>query len=148
MKRWFKYAKPYIPYFIFGPLCMIVEVAGEVVIDDNAVIGGGALIHQFTHIGAHVMLQGGSLVNKDIPPYVMAGRLPVSYAGLNLVGLRRRGFSNETIGEIQEVYRYLYQMGMNNTDALARIEAELPASKERDEIVSFIRNSSRGIIRG
>ena len=125
-----------------------VQVAGEVVIEDNAVIGGGALIHQFTHIGAHVMLQGGSLVNKDIPPYVMAGRLPVSYAGLNLVGLRRRGFTNEQIGEIQEIYRYLYQMGMNNTEALARIEAELPATKERDEIVSFIRSSSRGIIRG
>ncbi len=125
-----------------------VQVAGEVVIDDNAVIGGGALIHQFTHIGAHVMLQGGSLVNKDIPPYIKAGRLPVSYAGINSIGLRRRGFTNEQISEIQEIYRYLYLSGLNNSDALDRIEAELPASKERDEIIMFVRNSKRGIIRG
>ena len=125
-----------------------VQVAGEVVIDDNAVIGGGALIHQFTHIGAHVMLQGGSLVNKDIPPYIKAGRLPVSYAGINSIGLRRRGFTNEQISEIQEIYRYLYLSGLNNSDAIDRIEAELPASKERDEIIMFVRNSKRGIIRG
>lgn len=125
-----------------------VQVAGEVVIDDNAVIGGGALIHQFTHIGAHVMLQGGSLVNKDIPPYIKAGRLPVSYAGVNSIGLRRRGFTNEQISEIQEIYRYLYLSGLNNSDAVDRIEAELPASKERDEIIMFVRNSKRGIIRG
>ncbi len=125
-----------------------VQVAGEVVIDDNAVIGGGALIHQFTHIGAHVMLQGGSLVNKDIPPFVKAGRLPVSYAGINSIGLRRRGFTNEQISEIQEIYRYLYLSGLNNSDAIDRIEAELPASKERDEIIMFVRNSKRGIIRG
>ena len=99
-----------------------VQVAGEVVIEDNAVIGGGALIHQFTHIGAHVMLQGGSLVNKDIPPYVKAGRLPVSYAGINSIGLRRRGFTNEQISEIQEIYRYLYLSGLNNSDAVDRIE--------------------------
>lgn len=125
-----------------------VQVAGEVVIEDNAVIGGGALIHQFTHIGAHVMLQGGSLVNKDIPPFVKAGRLPVSYAGINSIGLRRRGFTNEQISEIQEIYRYLYLSGLNNSDAVDRIEAELPASKERDEIIMFVRNSKRGIIRG
>ena len=125
-----------------------VAVAGEVVIDDNAVIGGGALIHQFSHIGAHVMLQGGSLVNKDIPPYIKAGRLPVSYAGVNSIGLRRRGFTNEQISEIQEIYRYLYLSGLNNSDAVDRIEAELPASKERDEIIMFVRNSKRGIIRG
>lgn len=125
-----------------------VQVACEVVIDDNAVIGGGALIHQFSHIGAHVMLQGGSLVNKDIPPYIKAGRLPVSYAGVNSIGLRRRGFTNEQISEIQEIYRYLYLSGLNNSDAVDRIEAELPASKERDEIIMFVRNSKRGIIRG
>ncbi|MBE6309877.1 MAG: acyl-ACP--UDP-N-acetylglucosamine O-acyltransferase [Bacteroidales bacterium] len=125
-----------------------VQVAGEVIIDDNAVIGGGALIHQFTHIGQHVMLQGGSLVNKDIPPFVKAGRLPVSYAGINSIGLRRRGFTNEQISEIQEIYRYLYLSGLNNSDAIDRIEAELPASKERDEIIMFVRNSKRGIIRG
>ncbi|MDE5726703.1 MAG: acyl-ACP--UDP-N-acetylglucosamine O-acyltransferase [Duncaniella sp.] len=125
-----------------------VQLAGEVVVDDFAVIGGGALIHQFCHIGSHVMLQGGALVNKDIPPFVKAGREPIAYAGVNSIGLRRRGYSNETIRDIQEIYRYLYLSGLNNTDAINRIEAELPASKERDEIILFVRNSGRGIIRG
>ena len=124
------------------------QVAGEVVIDDYAVVGGGALIHQFCHVGSHVMLQGGALVNKDIPPYVKVGRNPISYAGINSIGLRRRGFTNEKICEIQEIYRYLYLSGLNNSDAVERIEAELPASKERDEIIMFVRNSQRGIIRG
>lgn len=125
-----------------------VQVAGEVVIDNFAVIGGGALIHQFSHIGQHVMVQGGALVNKDIPPYVKAAREPISYAGINSIGLRRRNFNNEQIREIQEIFRYLYLSGLNNTDAIERIEAELPASKERDEIILFVRNSKRGIIRG
>ena len=124
------------------------QVAGEVVIDNFAVIGGGALIHQFSHIGQHVMVQGGALVNKDIPPYVKAGREPIAYAGINSIGLRRRNFSNEQIREIQEIYRYLYLSVLNNSDAVERIEAELPASKERDEIILFVRNSKRGIIRG
>ena len=124
------------------------QVAGEVVIDNYAVIGGGALIHQFSHIVQHVMLQGGALVNKDVPPYVKAGRNPLSYAGINSIGLRRRNFSNEQIREIQEIFRYLYLSGLNNSDAIERIEAELPASKERDEIILFVRNSKRGIIRG
>lgn len=125
-----------------------VQMAGEVVVDDYAVLGGGALIHQFCHIGAHVMLQGGALVNKDIPPFVKAAREPIAYAGVNSIGLRRRGYSNEIIRDIQEIYRYLYLSGLNNTDAISRIEAELPASKERDEIILFVRNSGRGIIRG
>lgn len=125
-----------------------VQVAGEVVIDNYAVIGGGALIHQFSHIGQHVMLQGGALVNKDIPPFVKAGRNPISYAGINSIGLRRRNFTNEQIREIQEIFRYLYLSGLNNTEAIERIEAELPASNERDEIIMFVRNSKRGIIRG
>ena len=125
-----------------------VQVAGEVVIDNHAIVGGGALIHQFTHIGQHVMVQGGALVNKDIPPYVKAGREPIAYAGINSIGLRRRNFTNEQIREIQEIYRYLYLSGLNNSDAVERIEAELPASKERDEIIMFVRNSKRGIIRG
>ena len=120
-----------------------VQLAGEVVVDEFAVVG-----HQFCHIGAHVMLQGGALVNKDIPPFVKAGREPIAYAGVNSIGLRRRGYSNETIRDIQEIYRYLYLSGLNNSDAISRIEAELPASKERDEIILFVRNSNRGIIRG
>ena len=107
-----------------------VQLAGEVVIDDFAIVGGGALVHQFCHIGSHVMIQGGALINKDIPPYVKAARNPISYAGINSIGLRRRNFDNETICQIQEIYRILYLSGMNNSDAVERIEAELPATKE------------------
>lgn len=124
------------------------QIAGEVIVEDYAVIGGGTLIHQFCRIGAHVMVQGGALVNKDIPPFVKAAREPISYTGVNSIGLRRRGFTNETIREIQDIYRMLYLSGMNNTDAIERIEAEMPATKERDEIILFVRNSKRGIIKG
>lgn len=124
------------------------QLAGEVTVDNYAVIGGGALVHQFCHIGPHVMIQGGALINKDIPPYVKAAREPIAYAGINSIGLRRRNFSSETIREIQEIYRYLYLSNLNVSDAVERIEAELPASNERDEIIMFVRNSKRGIIRG
>ncbi|MDE5929173.1 MAG: acyl-ACP--UDP-N-acetylglucosamine O-acyltransferase, partial [Muribaculaceae bacterium] len=124
------------------------QLAGEVVVDNYAVIGGGTLVHQFCHIGPHVMIQGGALVNKDIPPYVKAAREPIAYAGVNSIGLRRRNFSNDAIRDIQEIYRYLYLSSMNVSDAIERIEAELPATKERDEIILFVRNSKRGIIRG
>lgn len=124
------------------------QIAGEVIIDNHAVIGGGTLIHQFCHVGPHVMIQGGALVNKDIPPYVKAAREPISYAGVNSIGLRRRNFSGETIFGIQEIYRYLYLSGLNVSDAVERIEAELPATPERDEIILFVRNAKRGIIRG
>ncbi len=124
------------------------QLAGEVIVDNFAIIGGGTLVHQFSHIGSHVMIQGGALINKDIPPYVKAAREPIAYTGVNSVGLRRRNFSNETIREIQDFYRYLYLSGLNVSDALDRIEAELPATKERDEMIMFIRNSKRGIIRG
>lgn len=124
------------------------QLAGEVQVDDFAVIGGGTLIHQFTHLGSHVMIQGGSRINKDIPPYVKAGRDPIAYTGINSIGLRRRNFTNDQIRDIQEIYRYLYLSHLNVSDAVDRIEAELPATKERDEIIEFIRNSKRGIVRG
>lgn len=124
------------------------QLAGEVVVDDNAVIGGGTLVHQFCHIGSNVMVQGGALVSKDIPPFVKAAREPIAYTGVNSIGLRRHGFTNETIRDIQEIYRYIYMQGLNVSDAVERIEAELPATRERDEILLFIRNSKRGIIRG
>lgn len=123
------------------------QLAGEVQVGDYAVLGGGSLVHQFTHIGKHVMLQGGSKVNKDIPPFITAARDPISYAGINSIGLRRRGFNNDQIRDIQNVYRILFQSGMNRTMALEQIEAELPASAERDEILLFIRNSPRGILK-
>jgi UDP-N-acetylglucosamine acyltransferase len=124
------------------------QVAGEVVVDNFAVIGGGSLIHQFCHLGSHVMIQGGALINKDIPPFVKAAREPIAYTGINSIGLRRRGFTNDQIRDIQEVYRYLYLSRLNVSDAVERIEAELPATKERDEIILFIKNAKRGIIRG
>ncbi len=124
------------------------QLAGEVVVDDFAVIGGGTLVHQFCHIGSNVMVQGGSHINKDIPPYVKAGHEPIAFAGINTIGLRRRGFDNETIEQIQDVYRLLYLSGLNFTDAIERIEAELPVSAERDRIINFVRDSKRGIIRG
>lgn len=124
------------------------QLAGEVVVDNFAVIGGGTLVHQFCHLGAHVMIQGGALINKDIPPFVKAAREPIAYTGVNSVGLRRRGFTSEQIREIQEVYRYIYMSNLNVSDAIERVEAELPATKERDEILQFIRNAKRGIIRG
>ena len=124
-----------------------VQLAGEVVVGDWAVLGGGALIHQFTHIGQHVMLQGGSLVNKDIPPYIMAGRYPLSYEGVNSVGLHRRGFTENQINAIQSIYRTLYLSGKNTRDALVEIEANAPESPERTVIVDFVRASRRGIVR-
>jgi UDP-N-acetylglucosamine acyltransferase len=136
---------------VIGDHCILtgyVGLAGEVVIEDYAIVGGGSLIHQFVRIGSHVMIQGGSKVSKDVPPYIMAGREPLSYAGLNLVGLRRRNFSTEKIQEIQEIYRTLYQKGLNNSDALREIEAAMPSSEERDHIIRFVRFSERGIIKG
>jgi len=124
------------------------QLAGEVVVDDYAILSGGVLVHQFTHIGSHVMIQGGSRVNKDVPPYVTAGRDPLSYAGINSIGLRRRGYTSDQIRDIQDVYRYIYLSGMNTSHAVERITAELPATNERDEILLFIKNSPRGIIKG
>ena len=125
-----------------------VALAGHVVIGDYAVIGGLAAIHQFIHIGEHAMISGGSLVRKDVPPYVKAAKEPLSYVGINSIGLRRRGFTTEKIREIQDIYRILYQKNYNNTQALGIIEAEMEATTERDEILQFIRNSQRGIMKG
>lgn len=123
------------------------QLAGEVVVDDAAVIGGGSLIHQFCHLGRNIMLQGGALVNKDIPPFVKAAREPISYVGLNTVGLHRNSFSEEDIRHIAEIYRILYMSDLNVTNAVKLIEESVPQSKYRDEIVSFVVNSERGIIR-
>ena len=134
-----------------GNNCIIgayVGLAGEVVIDDWAIISGTAAVHQFVKIGCHAMIGGGALVRKDVPPYVKAAREPVSYVGVNTVGLRRRGFSSRIINHIQDVYRILFQRGYNNAKAVSHIEAEIPASAEKDSILSFINRSKRGLIRG
>jgi UDP-N-acetylglucosamine acyltransferase len=134
-----------------GNNCILVntvQVAGHVTIDDWAIIGGASALHQFVKVGAHVMLSGGSLVRKDVPPYTKAAREPLAYAGINTVGLRRRGFSSEKITEIQEIYRYIFLKGINNTKALDIIANDIPQSEERDYILNFIRTSERGIMKG
>lgn len=123
-------------------------LAGEVEVDSWAIVSPGCLVHQFVRIGSHVMIQGGSKITKDVPPFILAGREPIAFTGINSIGLRRRQFSNETIYAIQEVYRIIYQRGLNISDALDFVDVNLPASNERDEIVLFIRNSKRGIIKG
>ena len=124
------------------------QLAGEVVVEDWAIIGGGSLVHQFSHIGAHVMIQGGSKVNKDVPPYIIAAREPISYCGINSVGLNRRAFTQEQITAIQNVYRLIYLSGLNVSQAIAQVEETLPPSTERDLILDFVKGSPRGIVRG
>lgn len=123
------------------------QLAGEVIVDDCAVIGGGSLVHQFCHLGKNIMLQGGALVNKDIPPYVKAAREPISYVGLNTVGMHRHGFSAEKIQIITEVYRILYMSDLNVTNAVRQIREQVPECEVRDEILHFVETSQRGIIR-
>lgn len=123
-------------------------LAGHVTIGDNVILAGLVAVHQFVSIGGHAFVTGGSLVRKDVPPYVKAAREPLSYVGINSVGLRRRGFTSEKIHEIQNIYRILYQKHYNNTQAVQIIEAEMEATPERDEILQFIRDSQRGIMKG
>jgi len=110
------------------------QIAGEVEIDDWAILSGGTLVHQFCHIGAHVILQGGSRCGKDVPPYVTAGRDPLTFAGINLIGLRRRGFTSEQIQNVQECYRTIYQSALNVSQAVEKMENDMLPSAERDVI--------------
>ncbi|KAA6321533.1 Acyl-[acyl-carrier-protein]--UDP-N-acetylglucosamine O-acyltransferase [termite gut metagenome] len=135
---------------LVGNGCIIgnsTKMAGEVIIDDNAILSAGVLMHQFCRVGGYVMIQGGTRFGKDVPPYIIAGREPVIYCGLNIVGLRRRNFSSELIENIHEAYRTIYQSGLNITDALTKIESEMEMIPEISYIVDFIRNSERGIIK-
>ena len=124
------------------------QFAGEVQVFDCAVVGGGSLVHQFTRIGPYVMVQGGTRLGKDIPPFAMVGREPAAFEGLNLVGLKRRGFDAQQIAEIQNIYSYFYQKPLNTTQAVQAIEAEIPQSDARDMILEFVKSSSRGIVPG
>lgn len=136
---------------IVGNNCILVnsvELAGEVKIDDWAILGGTTVVHQFVNIGGHAFIGGGSKVRKDVPPYIRADRDPLTYLGINSVGLTRRNFGKDKINEIHEIYRWIYQKGLNYSQAREKIEEEFPASPERDYILSFIKNSERGIIRG
>ena len=115
-------------------------LAGHVTVGDHVILAGMVAVHQFCSIGNHAFVAGGSLVRKDIPPYVKAAREPISYVGINSVGLRRRGFDSSVIMQIQSIYRTLYQKKYNNTQAVSIMEAEMEATKERDEIIQFIKN--------
>jgi UDP-N-acetylglucosamine acyltransferase len=123
------------------------QIAGHVTIGEFAILGGMCAVHQFVQIGQHAFVAGGSLIGKDVPPYIKAGRSPLSYAGVNSVGLKRRGFSLDRINKILDIYRIIYNKNLNTSQALNYIEEELPATDERDEIVTFIRESGRGIIK-
>lgn len=133
---------------VIGNNCIIgnsSKIAGEVVIEDFAILSACVLVHQFSHLGGHIMVQGGSKVSKDIPPYVIAGREPLHYCNLNLVGLRRRGFSNETITNIHNAYRLLYEGTV--TAGIAKIKESLPMTPEIQEVIDFVeKKSERGII--
>ena len=136
---------------IVGDNCIFSNnstLAGHINVGDHVVLAGMAAIQQFCSIGRHAFVTGGSLVRKDVPPFVKAGREPLSYVGINSIGLRRRGFTTEKIREIQDIFRILYQKNYNNTQAVAIIEAEMEATAERDEILEFIKNSQRGIMKG
>lgn len=122
-------------------------LAGETDVDDWAICGGGALVHQFSHIGTHAMVGGASGVNKDVPPYAIVSRNPLVFEGVNIIGLRRRGFTNEQIEQIRDIYRVILESGLNVSDACAKVEAEFAQTNERDTILKFIKGSSRGIVK-
>ena len=132
-----------------GDNCILSSFAvlgGEVDLGDWAILGGGAMAHQFSTIGCHAMVAGGALVTKDVPPYILTGR-PLSFAGVNRVGLARRGFDTEIIQEISDIYKTIYNSGLNVSDACAKVRETFPASEHRDIILSFISASKRGILR-
>ena len=135
---------------IIGNGCIIgnsTKFAGEIIIDDYSIIIASVLMHQFCRVGGYGMIQGGSRFSKDIPPFIIAGRDPIAYCGINIVGLRRRGFSNELIENIHNAYRIIYNSGKNTAEALEQVKQDVPMSPEIEYIISFIENSQRGIIR-
>jgi UDP-N-acetylglucosamine acyltransferase len=136
---------------IVGDNCIFSNnstLAGHVTVGDYVILAGMTAVHQFCTIGQHAFVTGGSLVRKDVPPYAKGAREPMSYVGINSIGLRRRGYKSEKIREIQSIYRILYQKNYNNTQAVRLIEADMEATTERDEILQFIKNSKRGIMKG
>jgi UDP-N-acetylglucosamine acyltransferase len=136
---------------IVGNNCVIansVNVAGHVTIDDWAILEGNVAVQQFIHIGAHSFIAGASLVRKNVPPFVKAAREPLSYIGVNVVGLRRRGFSDEQVARIEDIYREIFVRNTNVDRAVQNVMQQLPRSAERGQILDFINNSPKGIMRG
>lgn len=136
---------------VIGNHCVLsnaTNLAGHVIVDDYAIFGGMCAAHQFLKIGKHAFVAGGTMLRKDVPPYVLAAKDPAVFAGINSVGLKRRDFTLEQVHLIQDIYRYLFNNGLNTTQAVVKILEEFDASPIRDEIVEFVRKSERGIIRG
>ena len=126
----------------------LVQIAGHVQIGDWVIIEGTAAVQQFVNIGEHAFIAGGSLVRKNVPPYVKAAREPLSYVGVNTIGLRRRGYNDQQIINIEDIYRVIYVQNSNITTALSVAELEVPLSDEKEVVLDFIRNSTKGIMRG
>lgn len=124
-----------------------VQLAGHVVIQNNVNIGGMCAVHQFVKVGKFAYVTGGSMVRKDVPPYIKVAKDPLSYAGINSVGMQRRGYSEEKIIEVQDIYRTIFLKKLNITQAMSQVELEFHYSEQRDEILNFIRNSSKGVVR-
>jgi UDP-N-acetylglucosamine acyltransferase len=136
---------------VIGNNCILgnsVQLAGEVRVDDWAIISGGTMAHQFTRIGGHVIIGGAGKIRIDVPPFIKADREPLSYMGINSVGLSRRGFEKERMDEIHEIYRIIYLTGRNTGQALDYVEAKFKPSPDRDYILEFFKNTERGVIRG
>lgn len=136
---------------VIGRSCVLANttnLAGHVIVEDHVIFGGMAAAHQFVKVGKHAFIAGGTLLRKDVPPYVIAAKDPTVYSGVNSVGLKRRGFSDDEIHHIQDVYRYLYNNGMNRSEAIGVIKEEVPITPIREDILHFILQSERGIIRG
>ncbi|HUH19856.1 acyl-ACP--UDP-N-acetylglucosamine O-acyltransferase [Albibacterium sp.] len=136
---------------IVGDNCIFSNsstLAGHITVGDYVVLAGMVAVHQFCSIGSHSFIAGGTLVRKDVPPFVKAAREPIAYVGINSVGLRRRGYSSEMINEIQDIYRTLFVKHNNLTKALGIIETEFTPTEIRDEILDFVRNSNRGVMKG
>lgn len=129
-------------------LANAASIAGHVTIHDYAILEGVVAVQQFLSIGTHAFVAGGSLVRKNVPPYVKAAREPLSYAGVNAIGLRRRGFSDQVIGYIEDAYRLIYVQNKNVSNGLIAVETEIPDCPEKEEIIQFIRSSTKGIMRG
>lgn len=125
----------------------VTQLGGHVHVDDWAIVGGNVLVHQFSRIGAHTMVGAGSYISKDVPPYVTVGGDPVAFSGINVIGLKRRGFQEETIELIRAFYKLIYKSGLNVTDGLARASKELKGA-EVASAMEFIEASARGILRG
>lgn len=134
-----------------GSNCILannVNLAGHIEIGNHVIIGGLSAVHQFVKIGDHAMIGGGSLVRKDVPPYVKAAREPLSYVGVNSIGLRRRGFNDDQINHIQDIYRILFVKGTNVKKSMETIDATVSASEEKEKIMNFLNQADRGLMKG